>query len=275
VEKKFVPLTTGVRMEYVERGPADGLPVVFLHGITDSWRSFEHVLPLLPTHVRAFALSARGHGDSSRPAEGYELADMAGDVRAFLDAIPLPRVVLVGHSMGSLVAQRFAVDHPERVAALALVGAFETLFRDPGVTELVQSTILALTDPIAADFAREWQRSSLAGPMDAGHLDAVVAETLKVPAHVWHQAFTALIRTPDFSAGLRRLTAPSLVVWGDQDAYAPRERQDRLMAALPSARLVVHEGVGHAPHWENPARFTADLVTLLERVPRAGADGPR
>jgi pimeloyl-ACP methyl ester carboxylesterase len=270
MEKKFIPLTSGVLMEYVERGPADGLPVVFLHGVTDSWRSFEHVLPRLPAHVRAFALSARGHGDSSRPAQGYGYADMSGDLLAFLDAMQLRRVGLVGHSMGSLVAQRFAVDHPGRVAALVLVGAFDTLFGDPGVTELFDSAIAPLADPIDATFAREWQTSTVAGAMDARHLDAVVEETLKVPADVWRQAFAGFLQTPDFSGDLRRLAVPSLVVWGDRDAYTPRERQDRLLAVLPGARFVVHEQVGHAPHWENPERFTSDLEAFFELVPRTG-----
>ena len=67
--KKLVSLSTGVRIEYVEQGnaEADGVPVIFLHGVTDSWRSFERVLPLLPPSIHAFALSQRGHGDSSRP----------------------------------------------------------------------------------------------------------------------------------------------------------------------------------------------------------------
>ena len=84
--KKFVSLSTGVRIEYVEQGKADGVPVIFLHGVTDSWRSFERVLPLLPPTIHAFALSQRGHGDSGRPTSGYRFADMSADLLAFLDA---------------------------------------------------------------------------------------------------------------------------------------------------------------------------------------------
>ena len=75
--KKFVSLSTGVRIEYVEQGKGDGVPVIFLHGVTDSWRSFERMLPLLPPDIHAFALSQRGHGDSSRPTSGYRLAVFA------------------------------------------------------------------------------------------------------------------------------------------------------------------------------------------------------
>lgn len=114
MREQFVSLSTGVRMEYVEQGPADGVPVVFLHGVTDSWRSFEHVLPLLPQSVHAYAISAWGHGGSSRPDRGYLLSDRSTDLRAFMDAMGLERPIIVGHSMGSMVAQRFVVDHPDR-----------------------------------------------------------------------------------------------------------------------------------------------------------------
>lgn len=267
--EKFLALSTGVRMEYVEQGPADGLPVIFLHGVTDSWRSFERVLPLLPAHVRAFAISARGHGDSSRPDRGYLIADMSADLHAFTTALKIDKVILVGHSMGAMVAQRFAADHPDHVAALVLAGAFDTLFQDRVLADFYRTAIEPLADPIDAGFAREWQLSTVAGSMDAAHLDAVVAETLKVPARVWREAFGGFLATPDFTADLRRVAAPVLLVWGDKDAYVDRPRQDRLLAALPAAQLTVYKDGGHAMHWEDPARFASDLVTFLATVERA------
>ena len=74
------------RLPYVEQGDPAGVPVVLLHGGTDSWRSFEPVLPYLPGSIHAFALTLRGHGDASRPAAGYRPRDFAADVAAFLDS---------------------------------------------------------------------------------------------------------------------------------------------------------------------------------------------
>src|SRR5262245_48124812 len=82
--EKFISLSTGVRLEYVEQGPSDGIPVVFLHGVTDSWHSFEGVLRHLPPTVHSFAISQRGHGDSSRPESGYLLSDLSDDLAAFM-----------------------------------------------------------------------------------------------------------------------------------------------------------------------------------------------
>jgi non-heme chloroperoxidase len=262
--KKFVSLSTGIRIEYVEQGPAetDGVPVIFLHGVTDSWRSFEAVLPLLPPHIHAFALSQRGHGDSSLPTSGYRLADMSADLLGFFDAMGLRTAILVGHSMGASVAQRFVIDHPDRVERLALMGAFAT-FDDPGLVDFVASSIVPVTDPIAASFAREWQLSTLARPMSAAHLDAVVSETLKVPARVWRDAFDGFLKTPDFTSELTEVSVPVLLMWGDHDSYALRAAQDRLREVMPKAQFIAYEGSGHAFHWEDPEQFTKDLVPFL------------
>jgi non-heme chloroperoxidase len=266
--EKFVSLSTGMRMEYVEQGNADGVPVIFLHGVTDSWRSFERVLPLLPTNIHAFALSQRGHGDSHRPASGYRFTDMSADLLAFMDAMGLRTSAIVGHSMGASVAQRFVIDHPDRVERLVLMGAFST-YDDPEFAGFVESTIAPLADPIAASFAREWQLSTLARAMPADHLDAVVAETLKVPARVWREAFDEFLKSPDVTSELTKVSVPVLLMWGDRDSYALRRSQERLLEVMPKARFITYEGFGHAFHWEDPEQFTSDLVAFLtSHVPR-------
>lgn len=263
LEEQFVTLSTGVRMEYVEQGDADGVPVVFLHGVTDSWQSFARVLPKLPRGIRAFALTARGHGDSSKPERGYRYADMAGDVVAFMDAKGLSRAVIVGHSMGSLVAQRLAVDHPQRVAGLVLMGAFPTLFKDAAITEFYRTAIAPLTDPIDPVFAREWQLSTLAREIPAGDLAMYVDETRKVPARVWRDAFSGFLETPDFSSALAGVKVPALLLWGSKDAFVPRTAQDRLLTVLPRARLLVYPEAGHGFHWEDPGTVARDLAAFV------------
>lgn len=119
-----VELRSGVRLPYVEQGAPRGTPVLLLHGITDSWRSFERVLPHLPDSIRAFALSQRGHGDADRPTTGYRPQDFAEDLAAFMDALDLGPAVITGHSMGASIAQRFAIDHPGRARTRTRVRRF-------------------------------------------------------------------------------------------------------------------------------------------------------
>ena len=67
---KTIELSNGIRLPFLEQGNASGIPVVFLHGVTDSMHSFDPVLPYLPPSIHAFALTQRGHGDADRPARG-------------------------------------------------------------------------------------------------------------------------------------------------------------------------------------------------------------
>jgi pimeloyl-ACP methyl ester carboxylesterase len=94
----------------------------------------------------------------------------------------------------------------------------------------------------------------------------VIAETLKVPAFVWRAAFDAFLRTDDMVDALKTVRVPTLLLWGARDAYTDRHGQERLHAAIPHSRLIVHEEAGHALHWEDPARCAADLSTFLERA---------
>ena len=255
-------LSTGVTLQYVTQGDPAGVPVVFLHGVTDSWRSFERVLPHLPEGVRAFAVTQRGHGDSDRPLVGYRARDFANDVASFLDAVGVESAVVVGHSMGGTNAIRFALDHPERTRGLVLVAAFASFRGNAAVIEFSEMVVAGLTDPIDVHLARDFQQSTLARPIPAAYLDTVVAETMKVPARVWHAAFEALL-DDECSAELSAVGVPTLVMSGGRDAFSDRAQQLALVGAIRGARRIEYEQAGHALHWEAPAEFATDLLTFV------------
>jgi non-heme chloroperoxidase len=238
---RSITISSGVTLQYAERGGALGIPVVFLHGVTDSWRSFEPVLDRLPGTIRAFAITQRGHGNSSKPPDGYGYGQMAEDLWAFMDANEVTSAVVVGHSMG----------------------AFRTIHGHPGLQEFWDTAVSRLTDPIDPAFVRDFQVSTLARPVPPEFLNTVVSESLQAPARVWRAAFKEFLETPDFSHGLARFTGPALMAWGDRDVYAHREDQEALRRAIADSRLVTYAGAGHALHWEEPERFAADLVSFV------------
>lgn len=259
---KTVKLANGLNLQYAEQGDKSGVPMILLHGYSDSWRSFELMMPHLPKSIRAFAISQRGHGDTDRPANGYLPQDFAGDVAAFMDAVGLKRAIIVGHSMGTQVALRFALDHPERTQRLVLIAAFTTVRGHEGVKELWDSTLSKMADPVDAGFVREFQQSTLHKPVPPEFLDAVVQESAKVPARVWHAAMAGLMET-DFTAEIRKINVPTLIIWGDQDLFCPQRDQEKLVGWIKSSRLVTYAGIGHAPQWEEPARVANDLTEFI------------
>ncbi len=264
---KSVELPTQVKLPYVEQGDPAGVPVLLLHGFLDSWRSFEPVLPHLPASMHAFALTQRGHGDASRPAAGYGVPDFTADLTAFMDVLHLEAAVIVGHSMGSAVAQRFAIDHPDRTLGLVLVGASASLRSNPGAREFWDSILSKLTDPVDPEFVRAGLKNMLAQPVPQARFEALVHENLKVPVFVWRAALEARWRAEgDFAGELTKITAPALIVWGDQDARYPRSEQEALAASIPRSRLVMYRSVGHLLHWEEPERFASDLVAFIEAL---------
>jgi non-heme chloroperoxidase len=261
---RSVTIPGDTRLEYVERGDPAGQPVIFLHGVTDSWGSFEGVLGHLPESLRAIALSLRGHGNSSRPDQGYLMADFSSDVRAFMGALDLPPAVLVGHSMGSFVAQRFAIDHPGRTAGLVLMGSAAAMAGNREVRDLA-AAVSGFSDTVDPAFVREFQAGTLARPVDPALFHAVVLESLRVPAFVWRATFSGFLAL-DHAPELHRIAAPALVVWGSCDAIFSAVDQFALRDHIPSARLVTYPGGGHAFHWEDPGKFAADVSRFCREL---------
>lgn len=261
---KYVELPTGVTLQYAEQGDPSGVPVLLLPGGFDSWRAFELVLPHLPNSVHAFAISQRGHGDSSKPEADYRISDFAADVTAFLDALYLGSAVIVGHSSSSLIAQRIAMDSPERTLGLVLIGGFVTMKGNPVALE-VHDVASPLTDPVNPNFVREFQENVAIQPVPETFRETVIQEALKVPARVW-EALSAAVLTEDASEQLYKIKAPTLLAWGDRDPASPRSEQEALLAAISNSRLVVCEGIGHTPHWEVPERFASELVSFIKKL---------
>jgi non-heme chloroperoxidase len=260
-----VTLASGLTLSCADRGDASGPTVLLLPGPTDSWRSYQPVLDRLPRGVRAIAVSQRGHGESGKPQTGYRVEDFAADVVPLLDTLGVERAVLAGHSGSCLVARRVALDHPDRVVGLLLEASPTTLRDDAQLLHFVESVVSELNDPISPDFARSFVLNTSSEGVAADLIDLLVKEILAVPARVWQQTFTGLLEYDDRTE-LPLIEAPTLLVWGDADTLVSRAMQDRLLGSIPDSDLFVYPGVGHTPRWENPARFSSDLVAFAHSL---------
>ena len=262
-----VTLPDGLALSYAEQGGQTGPALVLLPGPTDSWRSYEPVLEAIPRSVRTIAVSQRGHGDSDKPHTGYRVQDFAGDVVPLLDALDVERAVLAGHSGSCLVARRVAIDRPERVAGLVLEASPTTLRGHPGLAAFVTSVVSGLRDPIDPAFARSFVVDTSSDQIGPEVVDRLAGELLKVPACVWQESFAGLLNYDDL-AELGRITAPTMLIWGDGDGLVGRQMQDQLTELIAGAELLVYSGVGHTPRWEDGPRFASDVAAFIERVGR-------
>lgn len=255
-----VRLSNGVRLNYVEQGDPRGPVVIMLHGYGDSWFSYARVLPLMSSKYHVYVLDQRGHGNSDVPPGGYRFSDFAADVVAFMDSKKIQRASIVGHSMGSFVAQHVAAQAPERVTRLVLVGSATTVRNE--VVLGLKREVDHLTDPVSRKFVREFQSSVIAQPVPEEFFSKVIDESMKVPARVWRDTMSGMLASEPVQ--LSKITAPTLIIWGDRETvFADRSDQEDLASEIPNAVLVVYEEIGHCPNWEAPARMAKDLAKFL------------
>ena len=261
---KRIKLETGVALEYVEQGNANGTPVIFLHGLSDSWHSFKTVLPYLPPSVHAVALSQRGHGDSERPQQGYTPKDFAADVAAFIKEKGLGAAVIVGHSMGGVITQQFALDYPQLIKAMVIIDYDAAFGENPGMKEFYHD-VTKMEGAISLEFMDAFQKGTLSKPVDPVFYQTVVAEGMKVPVSVLQAALKGIVET-DLSALLKNIRCPVLILWGDKDSFCFRKGQDKLVNNLKNSKLIIYKNVGHALHWEEPKRFADDLIHFVRSL---------
>jgi pimeloyl-ACP methyl ester carboxylesterase len=266
--ERTVVLPTGIAMRYVESGDSAGEVVVFLHGYTDSSLSFrptiESLLALRP-EVRALAVDLRGHGGSSLPADAecvpqpercFTVARFAEDLLAFLDALDIDRAHLVGHSLGSMIAQDVALAAPDRVASLVLIATAARASGNPAIQEFILGQLIegtwrsalearglrwpadayALTPLDADPHAEAWLVANWVTEIaaDPAYLAEMAGRTARVPMGTWLGVARAVLGF-DNVARLAQLRAPVLVLWATQDAVIMEPDQIVLRFALDEA----------------------------------------
>ena len=256
---------SAVRLHRIEQGTrsrraAPHVPKILIHGYSDSSYSFSPILPLLPAAWHMIAVDLRGHGESPRPDRGYRIDDLAADVGALAESLGASQVDLVGHSLGTLVARRVAVTRPRLVRRMVLLGAIgtptNTLMRE------LRDEVSAQPDPVTDEFARDFQVSTVYDVLPADFLDTVVGISRGMPGFVWRQVSDTLVHHDD-SNDLASIQAPTLLIWGERDAFFGRDEQDALVAAMPNAQLTTLQDTGHASHWERPQEVARLLREYL------------
>ena len=245
-----------------------GPPLVLLHGLGSRGASWLPVADVLAARFHLYAPDLRGHGDSDKPARGYLVPDYAADLARLLDALGLERPLMVGHSLGALVALAWAAAHPERVAALALEDP--PLRTEPGVLAAFDGwqALNALSpEAAAAWFAREhpeWSAEECRRRAESiTATDPAVFAELRADAAA-NLASGRVERLAEW--GLEAIAAPTLLLAGEPHLGSMTRAEDaaRFAAIVPGTRLAAIGGAGHRLHAEQPERFVAAVLPFLE-----------
>jgi pimeloyl-ACP methyl ester carboxylesterase len=271
--KKSIALPNGESLSYIDMGKHSGPAVVLIHGYTDNARDWVPLLPYLSKRYRLILVDIRGHGQSSKPECCYTRLDFAYDIKLLLDALGVRTADIVGHSLGSIIAQTFAEYWPERTACVVLIsstgGSPPDRPKKPPQFDYA-AEIRKLKEPIEADspFMIAWWDSPT--PVDPDFIRRQRKDAAGIPLRVWlavlDQALPASNMFADLQSTLPRLKAPTLLIWGSKDPIMEEEVRQSLRDALPNAEVKIFDGLGHNPFWEDP-RGVAEVINAFLRAP--------
>jgi pimeloyl-ACP methyl ester carboxylesterase len=257
LEAQFVTVSDQ-RLRYVRTG--SGPAVVLIHGFASSLYTWKDILPRLAPGHEVFALDLPGFGGSDQPP-GLTFGDLPRAVVGLMDSLEVESAALVGNSMGGATAAVVAARHPERVSALVLVDS-AGLQRDesehPGVVRLVRSSLGPLVAHLPA------RRLFVEGALRQVFADDTHVTDERVAEYVHpllrpgaFPAIRSLLRSTaahpsEVREALSEIRAPTLVIWGRDDAWIPVDHADHFVAAISGARRIVLERCGHMPQAERP-----------------------
>ena len=265
-----------VTLRVVDSG--SGPAVVFIHGIgasAYSWR--QQVGPVVAAGYRVVAIDLPGFGYSDKPRAGYHNADFVRVVTALLDTLRIDPVILVGHSMGGEIAAEVALANPSRVQGLVLIGAAGMGTRAPAALRFARWPVVGwLVTPFAGrGMVARQLRSTYADPalVSDAQIDQYYAPLRERGAVGAFRRTLRRFRFDSLGPHLRRIQAPTLLVWGATDAWIPVALGRRRALGLPSGALVVIPNAGHNVMEERSDEVNRLLLDYLRHgLPRPPAD---
>ena len=267
----------GTRLHLVEAGEPRGPSILFLHGCSQSWLTWDRQMRSELAHrYRLVAMDLRGHGSSERPHDGYDDSRLwAADVDTAIRELELDRPILCGWSYGPLVILDYIRHYgEERIGGIHLVGAVTKLGSEAAAAVL-SAEFLALLPGLFSGEVGEGVRGLEAllhlcfvREPEAPDLYTMLGFNVSVPPFVRQALLTRVVDNDDL---LPTIMKPVLITHGALDAVVRQEVVAQHRAGLPHAQVDVMPDAGHAAFWDDAAQFNQRLGAFREEVARSGA----
>ncbi len=252
-----------LRLHYEEAGLGE-IGLMCLHGISSNSASWRYQLAGLSDRYRVIAWDAPGYGGSDDPPGGYPLSWLSDSLADLLDELGLEKVVVVGLSMGGVVAQEFAGHYPARLSALVLAdtntggGA-----RPPDERKArLDARLKAIETLTPREIARQ-RAPALLSPQAPPALLAEVEDMIARLHPVGYRQAAIALDGADTRPVLAQIAVPTLVLWGEHDSITPRPEAQTLYEGIPQAQFEIIQGAGHLSNLEKPERFNQALRDFL------------
>ncbi|MBT4485909.1 MAG: alpha/beta hydrolase [Rhodospirillaceae bacterium] len=254
-----------------EWGNPDGPAILLIHGFMQSHMSWQAQYESeLADEFRLVAIDNRGHGRSDKPSDPAAYQDgvnWADDVAAVIKQLELDKPVLAGWSYGGLIMLDYCQRHGcGDIAGINFVAAAvrkisDDKFGPPTIPEARQN-LLSEDLPARISGTRAFLRACTAKPVDQDTFETWLAFNMEVPAHARLAMFN---RELDFDGVMAELSVPSLLTYCSDDALVVPAMGDYAKAHITDAEMSIYEGIGHAPFFEDSARFNSELAAFVRR----------
>ncbi|MGH6946173.1 MAG: 3-oxoadipate enol-lactonase [Kiloniellales bacterium] len=254
----------GVAIRYQIEGQSGGPALVFSNSLGTDVQVWDAILPAFAGRFRLLRYDKRGHGLSDAPPAPYAIYDHVADLAAVADAAGIKRAIVVGLSVGGLIAQGLAQRRPDLVGALVLCDTGHKIgtadMWNGRIETIRMSGIATLAEPIlerwfSADFRKNrkgelavWRNLLIRTPVE-GYLGTAAA-----------------IRDADMTEAARAIRVPTLCIGGSQDGATPPALMREMTALIPGARLELIEGAGHLPCIESPDAVVAEMTGFFKEI---------
>ena len=264
----FVSAIDGTRIHYEVTGKPGATPILMIQGLGASKNAWNLQRIAMATRFRIISFDNRGAGRSDKPTVPFTLEQMAEDAIAVLDAAGIETAHVVGASMGGVISQIVAVKHPQRVRSLTLVC---TACRNhPWRQELLQSWAKTAEEKGMIEVGKEaaqWVMSPRSFRRLVPAFTWMGPLAALRPRHSFVSQIDAILNTrEDLVDQLSTITAPTMVIVGNQDILTPRGDSEEIAERIPNAELVVISGAAHGLMMEHSSTFNKILIEFLQRT---------
>jgi len=252
----------GTALHVVASGPADGPALVLLHALGTDLRVWDGVVARLPAGLRVARLDMRGHGLSDAPPGPYGMGALVADAEGAMDALGLRAAVVVGLSIGGLVAQGLAVKRGDLVRGLVLSNTGAKIGTAAIWHERIAAARAGGLEALADATLARW----FPEPFRSGGEAALMRRMLvRTPLEGW-AGCAAAIAGADFFATTAGLRLPVLGIAGDRDGSTPPDLVRETVAHVPGGRTQLIRGAGHLPCIDAPDAYAAALTGFLREI---------
>lgn len=267
--------------KYCYRKSGHGPPIVLLHGLSETskyfWRKF---IAHFEDRYEIFALDLRGHGDSVKPRSGYKPGDQAEWIAKFIKELQIERPVLLGHSLGGIIAGKFAIMYPDSLSKLVIYdsplaegfwSAVRLGFRMPLAVLILGPLLIPGLGRLVFRFrSPKTMRMTLNAIhvfCDRSHFNAeLLQESLQSSYEALSGSIWRAVIRENYLDDLRQISVPTLLIWGDYDSVVPTARMERAHERIKNSKKVLLQKAGHLSLIEKPDEFNNAVDEFLQET---------